>query len=423
MRAGLARTLREEGRAGTASRGARSVRRALVAAQVAFAFVLLLGAGLLLASFDELLRVRPGFAPAGVLSGKVSLPTSAYPEDANRAAFAARALERIRALPGVDSAAFASAAPFAGNYSDSVIIAEGYTPAPGESVISPSQIEVTPGYFSTLGIPVLRGRPIDERDTATSAGVVVVDKRLAEKFWPGKDPIGRRMYSPNSAEEVAHPGPKTRWLQVVGVVGDVKQRGLASTEERVGAYYFPYTQTSARTITLVVRSSGDPLRLTSSIRRELAAIDPELPFFDVQTMEARVADSVAGRRVAMRLATGFGLLALLLATVGIYGVLAYQVSQRRREIGIRMALGSASGRVFQLVLGEGATLLGVGLVIGFAGVFAIKKALAGALYGVSPFEPRVVAVVTALLALVALIACVVPARRAARIDPVVALTD
>ncbi|HXT21189.1 MAG TPA: ADOP family duplicated permease, partial [Thermoanaerobaculia bacterium] len=422
-RASLAHTLREEGRAGTASRGARSVRRALVAAQVAFAFVLLLGAGLLLASFEELLRVRPGFAPAGVLSGKVSLPTATYPEEVDRAAFATRALERLRALPGVEGAAFASAAPFAGNYSDSVIIAEGYVPSPGESLISPAQVEVTPGYFSTLGIPVRRGRPIDERDTSTSKLVVVVDQRLADKFWPGKDPIGRRMFSPRNAEEITKPAPDARYLEVIGVVGDVKQRGLASAEERLGAYYFPYTQSAARTITLVARTSGDPLRLTNTIRRELTAVDPELPFYDVQTMAARVDDSVAGRRVAMRLATGFGLLALLLATVGIYGVLAYQVSQRRREIGIRMALGSASGRVFQLVLGEGAALLGIGLVVGFAGVFAIQKALAGALFGVTPFEPRVVAVVTALLALVALIACVVPARRAARIDPVVALTD
>jgi predicted permease len=422
-RTSLARTLREEGRAGTASRGARSVRRALVAAQVAFAFVLLLGAGLLLASFEELLRVRPGFAPAGVLSGKVSLPTAVYPEEADRAAFAARALERLRVLPGVESAAFASAAPFAGNYSDSVIIAEGYVPAPGESLISPSQIEVTPGYFSTLGIPVRRGRPIDERDTPTSKLVVVVDQRLADKFWPGKDPIGRRMFSPRNAEEITKPGPDARYLEVVGVVGEVKQRGLASAEERIGAYYFPYTQSAARTITLVARTSGDPLRLTSSIRRELAAVDPELPLYDVQTMAARVGDSVAGRRVAMRLATGFGLLALLLATVGIYGVLAYQVSQRRREIGIRMALGSESSQVFKLVLGEGAVLLAVGVAIGFAGVFALRKALAGVLYGVTPFEPTVLATTTILLALVALTACALPARRAARIEPVVALTD
>ncbi len=422
-RASLARTLSEEGRGGTAGRGTRSLRRGLVTAQVAFAFVLLLGAGLLLASFQELLRVRPGFVAAGVLTGKVSLPAAAYPEDADRVAWSARALERVRTIPGVSAAAFASSPPFAGSYSDSVILAEGYVAAPGESVISPAQVDVTPSYFATLRIPVLRGRAIEERDTATAAPVVVVDQRLAARFWPGRDPIGRRMYKPGSAEEVLEPGPKTRYYTVVGVVGTVKQRGLAAPEERLGAYYFPYAQSTSRTVTLLARSAAPPLLLAQSIRRQLAAIDPELPFFDVETLSARVDDSVVGRRVTLSVAAGFGVLALLLATLGIYGVLAYQVTQRRREIGIRMALGSASGHVFRLVLGEGAALLGVGLAVGLAGLFALRRVLAGQLYGITPFDPAVLAAATALLAVVALAACMVPARRAARIDPAVALSD
>ena len=176
-------------------------------------------------------------------------------------------------------------------------------------------------------------------------------------------------------------------------------------------------------MTLVARVAGDPTTAASAVRREIAAVDPELPLYDVQTMEARVDSSVAERRVAMRLASAFGLLALLLATLGIYGVLAYQVSQRSREIGIRMALGSESRRVFRLVLGEGAALLAVGLVIGFGGLFALRKALSGELYGVTAFEPSVLASVTALLAVVALAACALPALRAARIDPVVALSE
>jgi predicted permease len=422
-RTDLARTLREEGRSGTAGRSARSLRRVLVAAQVAFAFVLLLGAGLLLASFQQLLRVRPGFEPQGLLTGRVALPSASYPEDGALIAWTARFLERVRAQPGVAAAALGSSPPFVGSYSDSVILAEGYVPPPGESVVSPSQSSVTPGYFAALRVPVLRGRPIDERDTATSLPVVVVDRKLADRFWPGKDPIGRRMYQPSGPEEVGRPGPDTRYVTVVGVVGDVRQRGLASTDERIGAYYYPYAQSTTHSLTLVARVEGDPLRVASAVRRELAAIDPELPLYDVRTMTARVERSVAGQQVAMRLASGFALLALLLATLGIYGVLTYQVAQRRREIGIRMALGSESTRVFRLVIGEGAALLAVGVAVGLVGLFALRRVLAGQLYGITPFDPAVLAAVTALLATVALAACVVPARRASRIDPAVALGE
>jgi predicted permease len=423
VRSSLANQLRQESRGGTAGRAATILRRGLVAAQVAFAFVLLLGAGLLLASFQELLAVRPGFRSDGVLTGKFSLPSVSYPEDHDRIAFVERALERLRAVPGVSAAAASNAAPFAGNYNDSVILAETYQAPPGESLISPAASIVTPQYFAALGIAVLEGRPFDERDTSTSPPVVIVDKRLAEKFWRGKSPIGQRMYQPESADSVYSTGPDTRWLTVVGVVGEVKQRGLASPEERVGAYYFPFTQQPVGTMTVVARVDGDPLLVANAVRRELAALDPELPLYDVQTMTSRVEDSVAGRRAAVALATGFGLVALLLATLGIYGVLAYQVTQRTREIGIRMALGSESGRVFRLIVSEGAALLAVGILLGLAGLLALHQALASELYGVTPFEPAVLGGVTVLLGLVALVACMVPALRAARIDPAVALTE
>jgi putative ABC transport system permease protein len=250
-----------------------------------------------------------------------------------------------------------------------------------------------------------------------------VDETLAEKFWRGKSPIGQRMYQPDSAEEVGRTGPNTRWLTVVGVVAEVKLRGLASPEERIGAYYFPFAQQPVGGMTLVARIDGDPLRMASALRREIAALDPELPLYDVQTMAERVDSSVAGRRVAVTLAAAFGGVALLLATLGIYGVLAYQVTQRTREIGIRMALGSESGRVFRLIVSEGAVLLGVGLVLGLGGLFVLRRALESQLYGVSPFEPMVLAAVSGVLAAVALAACLVPARRAARIDPAVALTE
>jgi predicted permease len=422
-RSSLATALRQESRGGTVGRRATALRRALVAAQVAFAFVLLLGAGLLLASFEELLAVRPGFRAEGVLTGRFSLPSATYPEDADRLGFVDRALERVRALPGVRAAALSNAVPFTGSYNDSVILAETYRTPPGESLISPAASIVTPDYFEAMGIELIEGRAFGARDTTTSQPAVIVDKKLADKFWRGRSALGQRMYQPDSAETIYDTGPDTRWLTVVGVVAEVKQRGLASDEERFGAYYFPFTQQPVGSMTLVARIDGDPLLVAGSMRRELAALDPELPLYDVQTLEERVASSVEGRRAAVTLATAFGLVALLLATLGIYGVLAYQVTQRTREIGIRMALGSESGRVFRLIVGEGAALLGVGLLLGLGGLIALRRALESELYGVSPFEPAVLAAATAVLALVALSACLVPARRAARIDPAVALTE
>ena len=422
-RSSLADALRQESRGGTAGRAATAVRRALVTAQVAFAFVLLLGAGLLLASFEELLAVRPGFRPEGVLSGRFSLPGVTYPEDPDRMAFVDRALERVRGLPGVRAAAMNNTAPFTGSYNDSVILAETYVTPPGESLISPAGNIVTPGYFDAMGIELLEGRVFDRRDTADSQPVIIVDEKLAGKFWRGKSAVGQRMFQPDSAAELTRTGPNTRWLTVVGVVAEVKQRGLASPEERFGAYYFPFPQQPVGTMTLVARVDGDPLLVAGAIRRELAALDPELPLYDVQTMEERVASSVAGRRAAVTLAGAFGLVALLLATLGIYGVLAYQVTQRTREIGIRMALGSEAGRVFRLIVGEGAALLAAGLLVGLAGLVVLRRAIESQLYGVSPFDPRVLGAVTLALAAVAIAACLVPARRAARIDPAVALTE
>lgn len=418
-----AQAVREEGRAGTAGPRTRFARRALVTAQVGFAFMLLVGAGLLLASFRAILTVNPGFQPEGVLTGRVSLPATLYGKDDQIISFQQRLLERVAALPGVTAAGLGTSAPFTESYSDSVIFAEGYVIPAGESVISPARNVVTPGYFAALRIPVKRGRAIDERDTPTSQAVVVIDEKLAGKFWPGQDPIGKRMYQPGSVEEVGRPGPKTKWLTVVGIVGEVRQRGLVSQAERFGAYYFPYTQSPSRSMTILARTATDPLSVAPAVRREVVALNPELPFYNVLSMRERVEESVAGRRTAMLLAVGFGVIALLLATIGIYGVLAYQVTQRTREIGIRMALGSDARRVFALVLGEGAILLAIGFGVGLAGAFAMRRAVQGELYGVDPMEPSVIAAVTVMLGVVALVACVLPARRASRIDPVIALSE
>ena len=417
----LSQAFREESRSGTSSRAARAVRRTLVASQVAFAFMLLIGAGLLFASFERVLAIKPGFNPSHLLTARVAPPAARYKDDPELRTFTSRLVERVRAIPGVRQAALTSSIPFGDDYSDSVILAEGYQMAPGESLISPYQIRVTPAYFDTMGIAIKQGRAFKDSDTETSAQVVIVDEKLARRFWPTSSPIGRRMFKPDNPDDLTTPGPKAHWYTVIGVVSEIRISGLVATDDRVGAYYFPMAQDPARNMALAVSASGDPLALAPSIRRELASIDPELPLYSVMSMEARMSQTLVDRRTPMILAIAFAGIALFLAALGIYGVLAYQVSQRTREIGIRMALGSDARTIFRLVVSEGLALLGVGLAIGGIGAFAIRRAMQAQLYGVGAMDPIVLAAVGALLGLVALSACLIPARRAAHVDPVRAL--
>jgi predicted permease len=419
----LSQAFREESRGGTSGRSSRLVRRALVASQVAFAFMLLIGAGLLFASFERVLAIDPGFDPERVLTARVSPPASRYAGDAELRTFGARLLERVRALPGVRHAGLTSDIPFGGDYNDSVILAEGYQMAPGESLISPYRISVSTGYFEAMGIAAVAGRLFIDSDTATAPRVVIVDQKLARRFWGATSPVGRRMFQPDNAKDLTTPGPKARWLTVVGVVPEVRISGFVAADDRVGAYYFPQTQETTRGVTLTIKGTGEPLSLTPLVRRELAATDPELPLYSVMSMRDRMDQSLVDRRTPMLLALTFAGVALFLAALGIYGVLAYQVSQRRREIGIRMALGSDAARIFRLVLGEGMILLGVGFAAGLLLAIAIRGALQTQLYGIGAMDPTVLSSVALLLGLVALIACIVPARRASRIDPVVALAD
>ena len=422
-RMNLSQAFREESRSGTSGRSTRVLRRLLVASQIAFAFMLLVGAGLLFASFERVLAVQPGFIPANVLSARVSPPRSRYPGDPELRSFTLRLLERVRTLPGVSGAALASSAPFGDDFSDSVILAEGYQMAPGESLISPNQVEITPGYFETLGIDLRAGRTFTDADSEAAPLVAIVDEKLARKFWGKSDPIGRRMYRPDNPDDVTRPGPKTRWITVVGVVAEVTMQGLVSTDDRVGAYYFPAAQQTFRSATLLVKASSSPEALTPLVRRELAAIDPELPLYGVRTMEQRIEESLVDRRTPMLLSLIFAGVALFLAGIGLYGVLAYQVAQRRREIGIRLALGSTTRRIFGMVVREGLVLLAAGFAAGVGGAFAIRKTLASQLYGIGAMDPAVFCAVGGILGLVALAACVLPARRAAGIDPTVALNE
>jgi predicted permease len=395
----------------------------LVTAQVAFAFMLLIGAGLLLASFQRVLAVQPGFQTDRVLTGIVSPPAARYPDNVQIIAFWNALTDRVRALPGVQAAGIASNIPLGGNTNDSVILAEGYAMSPGESLISPYNASVSPGYFEAMGVPLKRGRFFNASDDERAPNVLIVDERLARRFWKDQDPIGRRMWKPDSAEEfTTGPGPKSRFWTVVGVVGNVRTTALTE-KEPVGFYYFPFRQDVIRGMTLVTRTAGDPSAMVNSIRQQVLALDPELPFFSVKPMQQRVEESLVSRRTPMLLATLFGGIALFLAAVGIYGVLAYQVAQRRKEIGIRIALGSDGRRIFGLIVSEGLWLLALGVGAGLAGAFAIRKAMETQLFGVQPMDPLVLAAVAAVLAAVAFIACAVPARRAARIDPLLALSD
>jgi predicted permease len=290
-------------------------------------------------------------------------------------------------------------------------------------VISPSQVKVSPGYFNTMGATLTHGRFFEDRDAAAAPRVVIVDEKLAGRFWPGQDPIGRRMYMPEDINNLIAITPKTVFFTVVGVVADMKLRDLLEGEKVVGAYYFPMAQSASRGFTFAVKTAGDPQALAGAVRGTINAIDRELPVYDIQTMDDRMEKSLVSRRSPVLLSLGFGAVALLLSAIGIYGVLAYLVTQRRKEISIRIALGSSARAIVELVLREGLLLIGIGFALGGLGAVALRRSLETQLFGVSTTDPIVLATVTAILALVALAACAVPARRATKIDPIVALTE
>ena len=414
----LSGMLRDGSRTGTSGARTRRLRQGLVGAEIGLAFVLLAGAGLLLASFRHLLAVDPGFTSKGVITASTDAPQSRYRGDGELRILMNRALDSIRRLPGVAGAGATTAVPFGGNYNDSVILAEGHVMKPGESMISPYHLTVTPGYFETMNIALIRGRYFEDRDNESAAPVVIVDERLARHFWPNRDPIGRRMYQPQNPKELTKTDTNTRWYHVVGVVRSVRLEDLAGTRSAFGAYYFPYAQDPSRGYTFAVRTAGEAGAIARMVRTAVAQVDPELALFDVKTMGERAALSMSSRRTSLMLALAFGGLALFLSAISIYGVLAYLVAQRRREIAIRVALGSTGAGVVRLVLREGLVLVAIGLAAGFAGAAALQKAVASQMYGVRPLDPLVIGGVTVLLGMIALSACAVPARRATRVDPI-----
>ena len=422
-RASLTTYLREGGRGGTASGTAGRIRRGLATAQVSLAFVLLIGAGLLLASFRAVLRANPGFDSNGVVTAATTLPGFRYGDDQALVSVTARILDRLRALPGVTAAGGTTMIPLGNDNSNSVILAEGYQMKPGESLVSPAQVIVTAGYFEAMGVKLAKGRFFDDRDTPTSPKSIIVDERLAAHFWPNQDPIGRRMYTPSSPNDISAITPQTQFWTVVGVIRSMQLVSLAPRDVPVGAYFFPYTQNTSRALVFAVRAERGSAALSSAVRDAVMSVDRELPVFSLQTMDALMDRALVSRRVPMLIGLAFGGVALFLAAVGIYGVLAYQVSQRRREIGVRMALGSTAADITGLVLRDGLRITAIGLAIGIVGMFGLTKVISGMLYGVQALNPAVIAIVAIGLTVVATIATLVPARRAARVSPMDALND
>ena len=432
-RINLTDAIHDNNRTGTGGRRTGWLRKGLVTAQVAFTFVLLVGASALLVTFRNLLSVDPGFTTQNVVTAAINVRGERYRDGAVAQVFLDRALEAIRGIPGVSSAAATTIIPLSGAGSAQAVLAEGYEMKPDESIVTPTWLQVTPGFFATMDVPFVTGRDFDARDgesgalaRTSTAGVVIVDEAFARKFWPGQDPIGRRMFIPG-VRNVLQITDNTRWLTVVGVVPELLLRDLSGRASSIGTFYTLFAETNPGTYPqsygFVIRTLLDPGSVIGSVRRELTGIDPELALFDVQTMDQRTMSSLARERLAMSLAGAFGGVALLLSALGVYGVLSYLVALRTREIGIRIALGSTTRGIFRLVLREGVGLVVAGLAIGLGGAFIVRPILASHVFGIQPDNPVLIGVVIVVLVTAALLACVVPARRATRVDPLVILND
>jgi len=406
----LQKTLKEGGRG--ADSGRQRTRSLLVVAEVAMSLVLLLGAGLMLRSFLRLTQVNPGFAPDHLLTMQVALPVSKYPEPAQRRAFFQLTLEQIKALPGVSSVGAVGELPLGGGVRSATFVIEGRQRGPSEAPPHSDIRTITPGYFQTMKIPLLRGRDFTERDNADAARVAMIDETLAQLYWPGENPIGKRL-------DLQFEADKPAWREIVGVVGRIKHKGLEA--EYKGQIFYPLAQARGTRMHLVVRTAPDPLSLVSAVRSAIRAIDPDQPIYGVMTMEQVVAEAVAQPRLTALSLAVFAALAVVLAVVGIYGVMSYAVAQRTPEIGIRMALGAQVRDVLLIVIRQGMKLVLIGIAVGLVASFALTRLMVNLLFGISPTDPLTFATLALLLASVALVACYLPARRATKVDPLIAL--
>ncbi len=406
--------LKEGGRTVSAGAGQNRLRGVLAIAEVSVALILLVGAGLMLKSLYRLLSVDPGFQPARVLSMEMNLRTAQYAKVPAILNFWQQALDAVRALPGVEAAALGTVIPLTDSHSRTDITLEGMAlPKPG-NYPHPDVHIVSPGYVSALGVPFLRGRAFTDADHENAPRVGMINAMLARHFFPNQDAVGKRFL-------FGHPSAKEppKWITIVGVVADTKLYGLASPARL--EVYVPFRQSVTDDMSLVVKSGTDPAALTSAIRNAIASIDKDQPIFGIATMQQLVGNSVSTRRITLILLGLFSALALVLAAIGIYGVISYSVAQRTHEIGIRLALGAPHRGVLRMLLAQGARIAGAGVVIGVAASFVLMRLMSNLLYSVSAADPLTFLAVAILLVLVAMLACYIPARRALRVDPIIAL--
>ncbi len=389
-----------------------NLRRLLVVSELALSVVLLIGAGLLIRSFARLENVAPGFNPQHVLTLELTMNSRRYKDGPAILATYRQLNERLERIPGVSAAGSITSLPLSEMFAWGPITIEGRTPPDGENFINADERIVSGHYFEAMQIPLRQGRFFNDLDTATTQKIAIIDEYFAQQYWPNEDPIGKRIRSGGLES-------KEPWITIVGVVGRIKQDTLDS-DPRI-AFYLPHSQYITSAMNMVLRSGGAPTALTSAIKKEIREIDPDLPIYNVRTMDDRVQESLARRRFSMMMLGLFALLALVLATIGIYGVMGYMVSQGTREIGIRLALGATQSNILRLVVRQGMALALTGVAIGLAGAFILTRLMSSLLFGVQSTDPLTFVAIAALLTLIALLASYIPARRAARIDPMVSL--
>ncbi len=413
LRGNAAALMRDDSARGSASRSTGITRAALVVAEMAFAVMLLVGAGLLIKSFMRLQNVNPGFSSENVLTAQLSLPAARYPDAPARRAFWNRLVEKARTLPGASSAGLTSNVPFNGSVSSGSYSIVGYTPGPTETAPHGRQEIVGGDYFAAMRIPLIEGRLFNDGDTADSPPVVVIDQYLVNRYFSKRSALG---------EQIQRGGPDSPRMTIVGVVGTINAIDLGQPVMKERLYY-PITQQPRNGMALVIKTGVDPQSMVGQVRAAVQSIDPEQPIADVRTMEQWVSRSLEQRRTPTFLLALFGSVALLLSAIGIYGVLAFGVAQRVRELGIRQALGADRSSILTLVLKQGLFTAGIGIVLGLAFSLALSRFMQTMLFGVGTHDPIVFVGVTVLLFAVAVVACYVPAQRATKVDPIVALRD